>query len=269
MPGLFWPQQNVFLKKKKMVPNHAHSATAVLIPVYRPRPTASERFSIARTAAVLAGHPLLLVAPESLDVSPYLSIFPELRTVRFPDPYFRGIPGYNRLLLAPFFYEKFSAYEYVLICQTDVYVFRDDLNDWMQKNYDYIGAPWIETPPSTKRWSPFNFSRLMTGQVGNGGFSLRKVSSHLANARRWACWVNLISGEYHTKLHEDFFWSLLVPRFDQSFRIPPLREALGFAFEYQPAKCFALHGDQLPFAVHAWEKYDPAFWAAHIPPVNS
>jgi hypothetical protein len=246
-----------------MVPESAHSPCAVLIPVYRPRPTESERFSIARTAEVLKDHPLFLVAPESLDVSPYLSLFPALRPVRFPDPYFSGIPGYNRLLLSPFFYEKFSAYEYILICQTDVYVFRDELDLWAQKGYDYIGAPWIETPPSTKRWSPFNFSRFMTGKVGNGGFSLRRVSSHLANARRWAFWINLFSSTYRTKLHEDYFWSLLVPRFDRSFRIPPLQEALGFAFEYRPSKCYALHGNRLPFGVHAWEKYEPEFWKGH------
>ena len=241
--------------------------TAVLVPVYKPRPTASERFSIARTMEVLGRHPIWLVAPESLDTAPYTELFPTLRVARFPDAYFQGIPGYNRLLVSPFFYEKFADYEYVLICQTDVYVFADELDDWTRKGYDYIGAPWIETPPSTKRWSPFNFSRFMTGKVGNGGFSLRKVSSHLRNARRWSRWVGLISGPTRTKIHEDYFWSLLVPRFDRAFRIPSLREALGFAFEYQPSKCYALNEGRLPFGVHAWEKYEPEFWAPFIPPV--
>lgn len=238
--------------------------TAILIPVYKPQPTASEIFSIRRTTKVLAAHDRILVAPESLDTAPYLAICGDLQVVRFPDAYFAGIPGYNRLLVSSFFYQKFTAYDYVLICQTDVYVFDDQTAIWTQKGYDYIGAPWIETPPSTKPWSPFNFSRFMTGKVGNGGFSLRRVSAHLRNAERWAFWVNLFSTPTQTKLHEDYFWSLLVPRFDREFRIPSAQEALGFAFEYKPAKCYALNHQQLPFGVHAWEKYEPAFWAEFI-----
>ena len=73
----------------------------------------------------------------------------------------RGI--YSALLKSPEFYENFTRWSHILIYQTDALLFRkiDDI----YFNYDYIGAPWIQT----NQWCKYN--------AGNGGFSLRNVKS--------------------------------------------------------------------------------------------
>ena len=88
------------------------------------------------------------------------------------------------------FYESFLDYKYILIYQLDAFVFKDDLIFWCNKNYDYVGAPWIASisnNPFTlllnKISSIFDSKekkerKKIFFKVGNGGFSLRKVASH-------------------------------------------------------------------------------------------
>ena len=57
----------------------------------------------------------------------------------------------------------------MLIYQLDACVFRDELKYWCEKKYDYIGAPIFWAYNSNK------FSNKVAG-IGNGGFSLRKIS---------------------------------------------------------------------------------------------
>lgn len=49
-------------------------------------------------------------------------------------------------MLSAEFYERFLAWDYILLCQTDAFVFRDELADWCARGYDYIGAPWPLRP---------------------------------------------------------------------------------------------------------------------------
>ena len=66
------------------------------------------------------------------------------------------------------FYEKFLNFDYILIYQTDAFIFVDKLDEWCTKGFSYVGAPWFKdfTPPYCTNELQF---------VGNGGFSLRKV----------------------------------------------------------------------------------------------
>ena len=89
--------------------------------------------------------------------------------------FFADISGYTKLLLAKQFYQAFADYEYILIYQPDCLVFSDDLEYWCAKGWDYVGAPWFrdhENDPTGGLWA-----------VGNGGLSLRNVSSALAVLR--------------------------------------------------------------------------------------
>ena len=76
----------------------------------------------------------------------------------FDPAYFTSIQGYNRLLLSTEFYQRFLGSAYLLICQLDVFVFRDELAGWVARGYDYVGAPWVSStagqrPASTwPRW---------------------------------------------------------------------------------------------------------------------
>lgn len=228
---------------------------SVIIPIYKSQLTDSESRSFKQCLDILGNHPLMLVAPNGLDTTVYENIAGRnLQRTYFNKRYFTSVSGYSELLLSKKFYCQFEAYEYILIYQLDAWVFRDDLSYWCEKNYDYIGAPWLEAPPITSDKKPLiNISNFLKNKVGNGGLSLRKVKTHI----RWAWWVFFLFKLFPK--NEDILWTLFVP-----FKKPNEMEALHFAFELNPKQSYELLNEQLPFGCHAWEKYDPIFWKRFI-----
>ena len=116
----------------------------VIIPIYKNTFTATEKRSLMQAYDILKAYPLVVIKPESLDLSELQAEFPRLTFTSFDDAYFKGISGYNRLMLASGFYERFLDSTYILIYQLDAFVFRDELKEWCSKGYDYIGAPWLQ-----------------------------------------------------------------------------------------------------------------------------
>jgi hypothetical protein len=232
-------------------------SVVVTIPIYKSAPSASELRSLRQAVEVLRHYPTVLFCPKDLDVSVYLAVCPAAQVQRFDASFFEDIQGYNRLLFSPMFYRTFWQYDYLLIYQLDAYVFRDDLMDWCKRGYDYVGAPWIVPPPLTKK-PKMNMQNWFVNRVGNGGLSLRKVRSHYRNVLFFKPILRFFFK------NEDMFWGLFLYFLNPFFRRPSAQEALHFAFEMAPRQCYALTHEQLPFGVHAWEKYDPAFWKKFI-----
>lgn len=250
----------------------------ILIPVYQPVTDPNERRSLDQCMKVLSGHPITIIKPASLDLADILATYPQLQVENFADHYFKNIQGYNQLMLAPEFYARFLQYEYMLIYQLDAYVFRDELLDWCQKGYDYIGAPWIIKPKYTKLYyriflafkgalnkmlnKPYEES-LILGKVGNGGFSLRKVARFhdVTIFLKQKIDAYLAKGASKGVYNEDVFWAVE----PTDFSYPGYEEALRFAFDRHPQIAIEQAHRQLPFGCHGWNK--PAklpFWDSII-----
>ncbi len=60
-----------------------------------------------------------------------------------------GIAGYNRMMLSAEFYETYRAYEYILICHADAWVFRNDLSAWCRRGFDCVAAPGFDAASTT------------------------------------------------------------------------------------------------------------------------
>ncbi|MDR1984237.1 MAG: hypothetical protein LBQ28_05375 [Prevotellaceae bacterium] len=251
----------------------------ILIPMYRLPFDADEQKSLNRTYSYLADYPMAFVKPQSLDVSDILKVYPKMQTESFPDHYFVNISGYNKLMLSEEFYERFLNYKYMLICQLDAYIFRKDINIWLQKGYDYIGAPWIVKPKYRRLYyriflkiksifyylitkKPFLLT-LLADKVGNGGLSLRKVQSFYQTIIDKKLIINefIEKSKTNSGYNEDVFWASQQVK----FRYPTAKEALRFAIEQYPEMCFELNNYELPFGCHAWnkEKYKK-FWENKI-----
>lgn len=228
---------------------------AIVIPIYKTLISTEEKLSFVQCTKVLASYPIILVAPMSLNVSAYEELSSKhIAIKRFDDAFFKDIAGYNKLLTSKRFYQAFNLYDYILLYQLDAWVFKDDLRYWIEQEYDYIGAPWLDAPPILSGKKPLvNLSKRLVNQVGNGGFSLRKIASHL----KWSWWVSLLF-KFFPK-NEDALWTLFVP-----FKKPSPKKALLFAFERNPKKSFELTQQRLPFGCHAWQKYEPHFWNKYI-----
>lgn len=240
----------------------------VVVPVYKEKLEEYELLSLKQNWKVLGAYPFVFIKPLGLDISNLLEIFPNSYEEAFDDDYFRNIAGYNRLMMSPDFYKRFSDTQYILICQLDVYVFRDELLKWCNKGYDYVGAPWTVSTifrlPLFKQWRKLFHNKNRTEKdfkVGNGGFSLRKVSSHI---RATECLNNDIQVHLSKKRHysnEDLFFALEVNKHGMNFSYPSYNEALQFSFDKYPDICYKENQKRLPFACHGWYKAEMKdFW---------
>lgn len=167
------------------------ASVAVVVPIYKAEINADEAKSLESICRVLAARDIIVVKPRGLDLSALLAPYPGIRQIEFDPSFFQGIRGYNRLMTSAAFYDTFAAYQYILIAQLDTYIFRDDLDTWCARGFDYVGAPWLRRtvnrfPPmlwikriedALRRRKGLYSKTALYNRVGNGGLSLRKTAS--------------------------------------------------------------------------------------------
>lgn len=250
---------------------------AVVIPFYKDTLTNYESIALQQCFKILHNYTIIAVKPEKLTLPADAAKYPFTKTVSFDDDYFKDIQGYNRLMLDAAFYKEFLDHEYILIYQLDAFVFTDDLTNWCNQGFDYIGAPWIRPVKqgffkSIKNHIQnyfhvrFNLQKgglpspkQVINRVGNGGFSLRRTAIFyelcLKHADRINAYNNLESHYYN----EDVFWSIEINRRQKVLKIPYYKKALKFAFEFHPHRALIMNNNELPFGCHAWDLYID-FW---------
>ena len=187
-------------------------------------------------------------------------------------------------MLSRNFYKRFYSYDYMLIYQLDAYVFKDELEYWCKKGYDYIGAPWLKL---NKLKTMHEFADPPA--VGNGGFSLRNIKiaieKHplrfsilsfmdlfqsyynkisLKSKRNFyyfipmfylRCFLKLLKTIFckiYTTDNEDVLWCCLLYK---KGNIPPAIEATKFSFELDPEYLYRINNKNLPFGCHACFTY--------------
>lgn len=233
----------------------------VAIPIYKADLAADERAALMQCFRVLGAHPIRFFGPQSLDRTVHEQLANEhgipFAFVPFPDVFFRSTVHYSRLLLRPEFYSQFAAYEYMLICQLDAWVFRDELAWWCDQGYDYIGAPWFEgyadAPPD---------AAFIVG--GNGGFSLRNVHTLMRGTDALIrMYADKPDGAVCFNTAEDGVICARMPLLDAAFTIAPSEVEAHFAWEVHPEILCSMTGC-LPFGAHAVAVYSPEFWKHHI-----
>lgn len=251
----------------------------------------TEKASLIQCSRIFGGRrEIVLAVPEKLDCSLYLKIIPSARIERFDDKFFVSVSSYSHLLLTPAFYQRFSAYDYMLIYQLDAWVFRDELDEWCAKGYEYIGAPFL-----------LKHGRYEKIIVGNGGFSLRRIDAMLRVLQHpqakmfpaellWdfirchaGCgrYLRILGpllklagllpnsrGAYLEKIRyekynsEDMVFHFLSRQYTKDGLImPEMKEAMLFSIDGVPLGKFT----ELPFGCHAWMKDGASFWKKYIP----
>lgn len=271
-------------------------SVVVVIPVYgNPDLLKVEEIrAIQQITNVLADYEITVVAPAGYDSGSFMQVCSIQRKISwvFFDPYyFQSVYTYSYLLLNRKFYRQFKKFTYILIAQPDSWVFRNELDLWCKKGYDYIGAPWFEG------WNHGTGNFKITG-VGNGGFSLRNCRKALQILWRIAVlrkagrlwkrtgiekiksfdWLlkkcknifhisdTQMAAELlqpHTHF-EDYYWAYMVARSFDDYQVAPVKDAMQFSFEVNAAYLFEQTGNKLPFGCHGWEKYDSSFWHQYI-----
>ena len=203
---------------------------------------------------------------------------PNFERINFSKIFFENIQGYNNLCTSAEFYRSFLDFEYMLICQLDVIVLKNDLSEFISKNISYIGAP-------TGKKSPFDRSRKkLWGRryFCNGGFSLRKTNDFIRVLESskigypfnyltiYECLKsgfyryiklylktlfskNIYKGEYFAKnlyIKEDSFWTYFAPLFYKKYSLPTIDQANSFCFDGNPNFFYKMNKYKLPMALH-------------------
>jgi hypothetical protein len=277
----------------------------ILVLVHKPTMTPDEALSFEQCLSILGAHDIVLVCPSGMEVSAYRKFSTWINFYKI-DPWWQNTyDNFNRLKISPLLYWKFRRYDYILFYELDAFVFRDELDMWCQAGYDYIGAPWfhgfntssneslflgvgnggfslrrtraalrvlrsfsyirkprelLRRPVDFPKVSPDVLARQPPIPKWRFGYLMAAAARNLAFGNNTFYLLNDFSG------HEDLFWGLIAPKNFSWFKVAPVDEARRFSFECNPRKLFELNENQLPFGCHAWQKYDPEFWALYITP---
>lgn len=218
---------------------------------------------------------IILVGPENLKEN-YCTYFSRMEYISFHSDYFRSIMGYNRLLKSLSFYKQFMSFDFLLIAQSDAWIFGTSNQLKYFSKYDYSGAISI-------------YNNEHHGY--NGGLSLRNVQASIKALKTWKnyetpleIWKRhfpvgrvaqphklvsvildlLIRKKVHhrfnfiNKGNEDIFWSVLVPKAVPEFKVITPEDAVKFSWENN---CEELSKtNELPFGCHGWWNYNYDFW---------
>lgn len=248
----------------------------LVIPVYQKVLAASEQAALDHNLQVLSRYDVAFVVPEDLDTKQLRARYPHaaIETVSKDWLGRRGFAGYNEMMMSPAFYERFLDYEFMLICHTDAWVFRDDLEEWIAQGYDLVAAPWPKRPRYQRfplnfwLWlrlavkpAKVNLRRQLFGKVGNGGLCLRRTAAFRDACVRHAAEVERYLSMADALYNEDVFFAL-VPK---ELRRPTEAVAMRFAFDAKPEISYAKSGRTLPMGCHRFNKVPYSdFWKQFV-----
>lgn len=204
----------------------------------------SELKSFIQLVRVLWRYDFEFTVPDNISTNEYTNILKinnkHNYVINRAEPKLFTLKGFNEdIMLKKWFWDKFSDYEYVLHYELDSFVFRDELELWCDKGYDYIGAPWmVDFSDKHELW-----------KIGNGGFTLVKTET-----------MRKFLSVEHDNLHG--MWdNCICLKNHESFKLPDCREAMKFSFEKSPSWLFTLNDKKLPFGCHKWWAYEyDKFW---------
>ena len=157
----------------------------VVIITHKDKLEGDEERSFLRALDVLCKRDIKLVIPNNISTTYYDKLKEKFNFefIKVNPQWLESYESYNKMCYNNGFYQLFKNYDYMLIYQTDCWIFEDRLDDFMKLDYDWYGAPW-----------PFYGDK-----VGNGGFSLRKISKMLEMTEKY---------NYTGYMHEDGWFCL-------------------------------------------------------------
>lgn len=251
-----------------------------------------EELSIRNLNNTLSEIPKVIICPKSCNISFNKYTDNTYQIIRLSDSYFKSTQTYNKLLRTRLFFNLFKDYKFLLMHHPDAYVFSNQLEYWCDKDYDYIGAPLYKFDGS------INPSEYIG--IGNGGLSLHKIESAIKVLSTFriiysfhdllSWWKNFnwkgrvwylvyftrmmlgVGRNSHdifnqSRLNEDIFWGVYIPRSFGWYKVAPFGEAYKFSMEYNCKELLELNNGRLPFGCHNWFKRDfLAFWKPYIIP---
>lgn len=237
----------------------------IAIPIYKEELNNWEKLSVNMCMRQDLRMDVWFISPKDLETDWYRLNYPEFKIVTYKG-WDGTIASYNKMTLSKDFYSCFLEYEYVLIYQTDALLLKpvSEILKFIDLGYDYIGAPWLEFEyeggrevpkyvlPKWKKWRCIHsICKVKRCMVGNGGFSLRKVSAMKRLMCRHKFRILFWTG------NEDVFIGYYGTPPACEIKIAPVNVAKEFSLESCIEKEYKL--GIRPLGIHGWQKYAKEF----------
>lgn len=249
----------------------------ITIPIHKSSLSHYETISFRQCFSIFFRRKIYLIAPVDLDIAEYVKLIPDINVIRVNSKWLSSIEMYNKFKLSNYFYSLFESYEYILTYELDSFVFRDELDYWVEQDFDYIGAPWFEGFSEDDTY-------IFNG-VGNSGFSLRNVKkmqeilsdykTPFYEPNKLKKYIKNVYGFINFLIDKENYFLQNSKGFNEDSIIYSLRQkknikipnesiALKFSFEVHPSYLYKLNNFQLPMGCHGWEKYEKTFWETFV-----
>ena len=140
-------------------------------------------------------------------------------------------------------YKRFST-KYVLIVQDDGFPLRRGLDEFVEKNYDFIGSPYCRA-----KKIPNLLARILNFCPSNGGFSLRSKEICERAAYYWKkdySWRDFVVAE----MSEDLFYTKTLPTKSLWFWLNRKQAPSIIAERFSYEGVFPLYSTTMPFGFH-------------------
>lgn len=160
-----------------------YKSCCIVIPSYKERLNGNDEKSFIRTLQIFGGkRPIKIIVPDNINIEYYKQYTDYVEICKVNNEWLSSVKNYSAMCCNKEFWELFKEYDYVLICQTDCWIYDDKLDYFIDKGYDYYGAPW----PHHKN------------TVGNGGLSLRKVNKMIEITTKYEYHADSLLGNEDT-----------------------------------------------------------------------
>ena len=174
----------------------------------------------------------------------------------FDDKWFNSAAANNSLMLTKNIYIPFKelGFDYMLIAQLDAFVFHNDIDNYLNKNYDFIGSYLFTCLDSwyiDKIIEEYPNHYLTHQIILNGGFSLRNIDFCILTIEYYTPWLQdtvIKEGldNNYILIGEDDFFSQNVKNIAEPLDI------FRFAISGNNiVKCHFLINYEYPMAIHA------------------
>lgn len=222
--------------------------------------------SLASVHAHLGDFPITFIKGVSFTKTQELTDFcPSADFVSFDDRYFSSRTGYAKLLLGNELYHNFGWSRYLLICEMNTVITRNELAYWCRQGYDFIQPlpDFMAKQPASfsvqKRFNTQNFIRENQDDLNSfsraSGISLRNIEAFqkLIKGKKRSVSRFLSSAE---RLENDaIFWELYANRWWPDLNTPTslsrhrFAQSATLAVTSASASSFAITGLTRPLPV--------------------
>ena len=162
--------------------------------------------------------------------------------IYFDHKFFESINVFNKLLTNTILYDlivNHVNYKYMLLYELDGFVFYDNLQYWIDKDYDYVGSLSFEDN-SIYDSDKINYYHII------GGVSLRKIEYERQIIKYFQ--------ENSKYLDENIWEDMLLSLYSNNCKLVLANETFDFCWTHNYDKSYVLNNFKLPMFLHQYQK---------------